>query len=423
MVRKYFINKNYGIMAFSKLISMAGTYIQEFALSLYVLKMTGSAAMFASVLAVAVIPQIIIGPLAGVIVDWMNKKAILITMDFISGILTALSIGVMLYDNKLPMYMIYILVISLSAISTIYSTAGSSTIVLIVDKEQLVQANSTNSFINTFTQLISGVLGGAIYGFFGLLPCLIFNAVSFFFSAILQMFMTIQNEVKNKQDINVNEFFRSLSEGFEFIKKQKYILKLVISAFFINFALSPFFSIAEVYVIKRVYKVSDMQLGVFQSVIVLGSLSMPFILPKLAKKYKMENMFSNGIIIMSLVIGGITFTYSSFFIKLCGGILIPYIAFIILTIVILNVALMINITNQTMMQQLVPKNMMGRVFSVMTTVCMAAMPIGQWLMGQLLDSVNTVYLGIGVCIITFVVAVVYKYTGNAAVKEGLEEVI
>ena len=59
---------------FGKITSLVGSNMQSFALSLFVLNTTGSATKFASILAVALIPQLILGPFAGVIVDWFYKK-------------------------------------------------------------------------------------------------------------------------------------------------------------------------------------------------------------------------------------------------------------------------------------------------------------------------------------------------------------
>jgi len=60
-----------------KLVSILGSNIQSFALSLYVLRITGSATKFASVLGIAIIPRLILSPIAGVIADWFDRKKLL----------------------------------------------------------------------------------------------------------------------------------------------------------------------------------------------------------------------------------------------------------------------------------------------------------------------------------------------------------
>ena len=73
--------KDLSLLMISKFISLIATQMQELALSLYVLKTTGSATLFASVLAVAIIPQLILGPLAGVFADWYDRKKMIVYLD------------------------------------------------------------------------------------------------------------------------------------------------------------------------------------------------------------------------------------------------------------------------------------------------------------------------------------------------------
>lgn len=67
-------DKNFLLLMFGKITSLVGSSMQNFALSLFVLATTGSATKFASILAVSIIPQLIIGPFAGVFVDWFYRS-------------------------------------------------------------------------------------------------------------------------------------------------------------------------------------------------------------------------------------------------------------------------------------------------------------------------------------------------------------
>lgn len=77
-------NKNFLLLLLGKFISLVGDEFQDFALSLYVLEITGSAVKFASVLAVATIPKVIFGPICGVFSDWFDKKKLMILLNCIS---------------------------------------------------------------------------------------------------------------------------------------------------------------------------------------------------------------------------------------------------------------------------------------------------------------------------------------------------
>lgn len=69
-----------------KVVSLMGSNMQQFVLSLYVLAITGSATMFATVLAISIIPRLLLSPIAGVFGDWFHRKKTIVTMDLINGV-------------------------------------------------------------------------------------------------------------------------------------------------------------------------------------------------------------------------------------------------------------------------------------------------------------------------------------------------
>lgn len=71
-------NKNFIIMVISQIISLFGNAIQRFCMSLYILDLTGSAAVFARILAISTIPYVLFAPIAGLIADTVNRKKIMV---------------------------------------------------------------------------------------------------------------------------------------------------------------------------------------------------------------------------------------------------------------------------------------------------------------------------------------------------------
>ena len=75
-------HKNFSLLIAGQASSLFGNCILDFALSMYVLEITGSATIFASFLAVAMLPTIFLSPLGGVIADRANKRNIMVILDF-----------------------------------------------------------------------------------------------------------------------------------------------------------------------------------------------------------------------------------------------------------------------------------------------------------------------------------------------------
>lgn len=137
-------DKNFSLLMFGKITSLIGSYMQSFALSLFVLNTTGSASKFASILAVALIPELILAPFAGVIVDWFDRKKILIALDLASGGVVTIFAIIYFVSGEMPLIYIYILVITLSLISTIDNPTLQTIIPTITKKKDLVEANALN---------------------------------------------------------------------------------------------------------------------------------------------------------------------------------------------------------------------------------------------------------------------------------------
>lgn len=74
MSLKLINQKDFSLLILGKLVSLVGSNMQQFALSLYVLTLTGSATIFASILSISIIPRLILSPIAGVFGDWFDRK-------------------------------------------------------------------------------------------------------------------------------------------------------------------------------------------------------------------------------------------------------------------------------------------------------------------------------------------------------------
>lgn len=378
-------NKNFLLLIAGKFISVFGTQIQDFALSLYVLKITGSATKFASVLAVTILPQIILGPICGVFVDWLDRRKLMIVLDIISAAIV-MYMGVIYKANgSLTMGYIYFAVIALSVVSLIYSSAAGAVVPCIVEKEELLNANSVNSAALSVPEIASPLISGLIYGIFGLFPVILINSISFLISALCEVFMHIPKVRKESTSFNLKQFKDDFKEGILFIKSKKFMLKLVICAFVINFALSPAFSVGLTYIGKKVLLLSDSTMGILFSVSSLGTIVGSILAGFIGKKVNMAKAFGYGFSLcgfLTLMIAGVLFAfYSKVLVNALTALLIIGVLFTSMIIA----AVVLNIMISTLSQKIIPLEMMGRVGSVLGTVCIAAMPVGQMFIGGMFD--------------------------------------
>ncbi len=92
MEQKLF-SKDFTLVVIGQIISLFGNAAIRFALPLYLLNQTGSSALYGTVTACAFIPAILLSPVGGVVADRVNKRNIMVTLDFFTaGVITVFSL-------------------------------------------------------------------------------------------------------------------------------------------------------------------------------------------------------------------------------------------------------------------------------------------------------------------------------------------
>lgn len=405
--------KNIALLVAGSLVSYLGTLLQNFALSLYVLKITGSGTQFASVLAVAMLPRILLGPFMGVLADRFDRKTTIVFLDLLSGILVGTGALVFMVTGELTMGMIYFLQLSLTIISVLFEPSIASVMPSLVPKDELMDVNAVKSVLRTLIEFTAPILGGVLLGLTSLGIVMIFNALSFICSAISETFIDIPKRAPHKEALSLNSFFKDLGEGLQFAKSKKVILSIVFAGIILNFSLGGLFEVGIAYVLKEVLQVNDSLYGIFLSVTLVGMLVAPFATTSLFRKIEMTKFMAfafslSGVI--TLLMGGVIYvaTQNGF-----NSWQLPYGALAVLSIVMIIFIGGCNIVIGTMMQQQVPIEMMGRVSSMMGALITAAMPFGQILVGLGLDYVNAgVTFGIGGVVALISGGVLYQMTAE-----------
>jgi len=87
--------RNFIYLIGGQAVSMLGTAILKFTISLYILDLTGSAATFGLITAISYIPPIFLSPLGGILADRRNKRDLMILLDFSYSVI-AIGIGLIL---------------------------------------------------------------------------------------------------------------------------------------------------------------------------------------------------------------------------------------------------------------------------------------------------------------------------------------
>lgn len=393
-LNKYY-NKSFYILILTQFITLLGNYIQRFALSLYILDLTGSGKIFSILLSLTAIPNIIIAPFGGAIADRFNKKNIMVFLDILSGFILVF-FAISIKGNKGNIIIIALLMVILAIIQSIYAPTVRASVPIICSKDKLTGANSIINLIESITMLLGPILAGILYGTFSIELILIINIFSFFICAVLELFIIIPFTAEEISKNLLIVFMKDIKDTFIYLNKEKkYILYMIITASFINLLLVPLYSVGLPYVEKIIYLCSDMMYGFSEGFVGFGTILGALIVSKLVKRYPIKKIH-------------IVFIYLSFTIALMGGAsiigysgitksrIIFYVIYSLANFIFAIILTYGYIVCITFIQKETPIKIMGKVMALVTSVGTALSPVGQVLYGFLFqnfkDNVYLIYI-------------------------------
>lgn len=399
-------NKNYFLVVMGRFVSSFGTLLQNFALSLYVLDKTGSPALFATVIAVSIIPRILLMPFAGVIADKFSRKKMIVNMDVLSGVFVLVVSVLFIVKGELSLPVIYLIVIVLNSINVFFEPSMNSMMPDIIEKDKLADANSLMEMTGAIISLTAPIVAGVLYSTLGIYIILVVNAASFLLSAFSEAFIKIEKESLISPEAKEN-FFTSFKDGLSYLKTMPEFLIVIGVAVIANFALGPIFSVALPVVILNDFGLSETVYGIIASLMTAGMMIGPLFAAGIIKKYHYSKLVSailsfSGILCFLIGISSINGLFPNVYYNT--------VIMVVLINILMIIIIWVNLALATARQRIVPGKLQGRVYSVIGMLAMIAMPLGQITMGSLLD-VTESYIIIGIFAVLVLVSGVLAKIG------------
>lgn len=384
------LTSNIILLLLGRLVSLFGSQIYNFAIGLYVLKTTGSSAAFSMTLVFGMLPRIILGPVAGVISDRVDRKKIVVAMDILSGVVI-LALAAVASINGLKVSYIYIANLLLNTCNTFFDIPMGASIPNIVDDKSLVKVNSLNQAVSSMAQIGGPFLGGIIFALVDIKLFLVVNAISFVLSGISEMFIDfnlnkVEKEDKNREkDKVIKGFSEEFKEGFTFLKGRKVLSIIFGFSIFLNFFLALGVTVPFPYIVNNIINLSPRKFGILEAMIPLGMMIGSIILSMLPEKEKKYKSLVIGIMFISVICISIALPVLPRFVELSKSVhFIYYIVFLLIggiSIVYVNIPIFV------IMQRETPDNIRGRIFGLLQTIAMGINPIGLILSGLLIEKI------------------------------------
>jgi len=367
----------------SKFIGSFGAQVYSFAISFYILQITGSATNFAANLLCNILPRTLAGPFAGYVADNFSRKTIAIT----SQIAQTLAIGGLLIvslTSGLSLIAIYITTCILALTSTFSGVNFTSSITGLVDESRIQKAMSLNQRSTSFASIGSPAVGGLLYGVVSIPVFLFLYMTASCIAVILESTMNFKL-FANRKGGNVGKekepIWQSIKAGIAYLKLNPFITTIIWIALLVNFLFGAY-EVGYSFILIDQLKIASQHFGLTQGAFAVGMLVVSVYL-SVRKEVKFPLLASKrGVIGFGSIMCGIALP-----IMVEMSYVVTIIYYMILMIVFGGLIIITNTPMQVMLQKQVDDDYKGRVFSIIDTMAMALSPLGMVLYGFLYDIV------------------------------------
>ncbi|MEF9879505.1 MAG: MFS transporter [Clostridia bacterium] len=403
MEKTKLFHKDFTLVVIGQIISLFGNGIVRFALPLYLLNQTGSATLFGVVSALSFLPMILLTPIGGIVADRVNKRNVMVALDFLTALLM-LVFFLLLGKVDLVLLLMATLML-LYGIQGAYQPTVQASMPLLHGKENLLTANAIINQVSALAGLLAPIIGGILFGLWGLKPIIMVGGGCFLLSAIMELFITIpHNKASEKQSIfeMVKEDF---SQSISFMRNDKpIILKsiLIICAF--NLFLSAMLIVSMPVLITQTLGMSDQFYGYSQGALAAGGLFGGILVGVFAKKLNIQKLYWLLLATAALLLPiAVTLWLSPS----------PFVSYLVIStccFFMMSVATMITVQMLSFIQGETPTKLTGKVLSCGLALAMCAQPLGQAMYGLLFDAFQTMpyYVVLGAAVVSGGIAILSK---------------
>ena len=397
MTEKLF-TKNFTLLILGQLTSLFGNFILKLALSMYVLEVTGSAAIFAGILSAATIPTILLSPLGGILADRADRRNVMVALDALTGV-SVLCAALFMSENN-AIAVISTLLIILSILGAFETPTVQACIPTMLQGDNIMKGNAVVNQVASLSYLIAPMLGGVLYAMLGLKPVMYASVVCFFITALFECFIKLSYQRIQNQGGVLQIVKQDFLSSMQYItKEQTSISKMLLLTTLSRFFVMGITIVGLPFLVRTVLGFNPKYYGAAESALAVATILGSIAAGVLAEKLKIHKL---SVLLATL---GIFIIPAGIVFLLPVNVIIKYGVTVVSFCGMQAVISIFSIFAVSIIQQRTPNHLIGKVMAYTSTVTLCVQPIGQIVYGFLFDRFySAVYFvliptGIIVCIV------------------------
>lgn len=354
-----------------QLLSVVGTVMTQFALTVWAYQVTGQATALALVGFFSFVPGVVFIPLAGVIVDRANRKAVMMISD-ISAVLVSATILIIYTSGGLQIWHLCAAGFVTGLFGAFQWPAYSAAISVMLPKTHYARASSMMAITEHGSNILAPILATALLAVIGISGIMALDLISYSF-AIVSLLIVMIPQAPIDTSKAPPPILKEISFGFRYILARRGLLGLQSVYFVGNFANQVALTLMPAMILARTSNNNDV-LATVQTAIGVGGVVSALVIGVTGGPRRKA---------YGVLIGWLFYSLGLFVFGLGNG----QVWWIVLGFGASIFGPLIDSSNQTIWQSKVPPTLQGRVFSARAVIARVATPLAAIIAGPLADYV------------------------------------
>ena len=377
-MKEKLFNRNFSFLILGQVSSLLGNLSLKFALSMYILEQTGSASLFAGLLAASMVPTILLSPFGGILADRADRRAVMVGLDSLSGLSVLLAALALPHGPDLTV--IAALLILLSVLAAFESPTVQACVPQMLSGDNVLRGNAMVNQVQALASLATPFLGSLFYAAFGIRPVLWGAVACFFLTALFECFLRLPRPTPGPKSGLAALIRQDFALTLRFLRReQPAILGLLGLAALASMFIAGALVVGFPYLVRTVLGLSARHYGAAESAMGAAAILGGVLVSLLAGRMRPRHLSA----VFSLV--GLCLLAAGGVFLLPLGALGHYLALLVLFCGCQLGCSVFSICAATLIQSRTPAALMGKVMSCVFTLSMCAQPLGQLVYGFLFD--------------------------------------
>lgn len=380
MYRRLIHNRDFVALWIGQAISSIGDYFSLLAIPIFINRLTGSVMLVGLSFISGMLPALVLGPIAGVFVDRLDRRKVMILSDVFRGVLT---LSLLTVREASQLWIVYLASFLISCLGQFFGPARGAVLPLVVtDPRDWLSANGAMRILQTVGMLAGPALAGVTIGAWGERVAFVADGASFLLSAAAVWTMHVPHTVQ-RTGATVRSVWLDLKDGMAYLFGNRTTLGVMIC---MAIATTGFATVNMIWIpyLQKTYQVGASGLGIADTALGLGMLLSGLLVGQIARWVSKTVMSAGGMLLTGVLYASI--------------VILPAFGWIIVWQFVAGLALTpMQSALDTIVQLAVPDNKRGRVGSAMNAAYGAAGLLAMGLASLFSERIglNLVFMAVG----------------------------